>query len=72
MTIANATHEGRSLGSEAPEWMNRQQAAQYLNVSPAWLASADGRRLVPSFKFGNQVRYSKTELERWAKAQRAA
>lgn len=54
------------------EWLTRQQAAAYLNISPRWLASADGRGTVPYFKFGGQVRYCKTELDKWARAQRAA
>ncbi|WP_371931373.1 helix-turn-helix domain-containing protein [Glutamicibacter sp. MNS18] len=56
----------------AMEWLTRREAAEYLRVSTRWLASADGRATVPYFKFGNQVRYSKTELDKWARAQRAS
>lgn len=52
-------------------WMTRQEVGKYLNVSPRWLASADGRAAIPHYKFGNQVRYNRAEVDRWASQQRA-
>jgi hypothetical protein len=50
-------------------YLNRAEAAAYLNVTPRWLATG-GYRVVPSLKFGRLVRYDPAELDRWAAEQR--
>lgn len=50
-------------------FLSRDDAAKYLNVSAKWLAQG-GRFKVPHYKFGNNVRYDKTELQLWVKQQR--
>lgn len=70
MTIANTAHEGRSIANDAV-WMTRPECAEYLNISVRWLASAEGRGCIPFYKFGNQCRYNRTEVDKWASQQRA-
>lgn len=70
MTVTDMTHEGRSIASDI-FWMTRPQCAEYLNISARWLASAEGRAAIPFYKFGNQCRYNKSEVDRWASQQRA-
>jgi len=47
--------------------MNREEAAEYLRLSPRTLANwqCSGRKKVPCFKVGRLVFYRKPELEKW-------
>ncbi|WP_087006823.1 helix-turn-helix domain-containing protein [Brevibacterium yomogidense] len=54
-----------------PIALTRKQAAQYLGVRPSWLADNAGTSRAPvHVKFGNQVRYLRTDLDSWARQQR--
>lgn len=59
-----------TTATESP-YLDRQQAAQYLNVSPSWLAQ-HGRQAVPHYKFGGKCQYRRDELDNWVRQQRVA
>lgn len=50
---------------------NREQAAEYLGVTPRWMANT-GRDLgVPQLRIGGLVRYQPNEVRSWASQQTA-
>lgn len=63
------TRRSCPLTDNHPQFLSREDAAKYLNVSVKWLAQG-GRFKVPHYKFGHNVRYERTELQSWAKQQR--
>lgn len=51
------------------EHLTTEQAAEYLGVSPSWLAQARGRGDGPPFyKLGRSVRYIRASLDEWLSA----
>ena len=53
------------------ELLTRDQAAQYLGISPATLAvwASTGRYTLPYVKYGKHVKYRKEELDAFIKRQ---
>ena len=56
--------------SEQSEWLTKQEAAEYLNVSFKWIrnAMADGR--LPYHKFNRLVRIRRSDLDAYAEQSR--
>ena len=55
-------------------WLTEQQAAEYLNVSPSFLAKnrcyKRGFELIPFVKLSSRcIRYDKLQLDTWLEAQ---
>ena len=51
------------------EHLTTEQAAEYLGVSPGWLANARCRGDGPPFyKLGRAVRYIRAALDEWSRA----
>ena len=55
-------------------WLTEQQAAEYLNVSPSYLAKnrcyKRGCELIPFVKLSSRcIRYDKLQLDTWLEAQ---
>ena len=48
--------------------MTREEAAEYLCKPRSWLKYAERRRIVPFIRVGQQIRYRRTDLERWVEA----
>ena len=51
----------------APEWLSRQEAADYIGVKPQTLAvwMSTGRYGLKAVKVGRVVRYRKSDLDEW-------
>jgi len=57
--------------SSIPDYLNTQQAAEYLQVSTQWLEIKRVKGAGPPFyKIGRLVRYSKEDLDEWVRGQR--
>jgi len=55
------------------EHLTTEQAADYLGVSPSWLAQARGRGDGPPFyKLGRTVRYMRASLDAWSSARQVS
>jgi len=49
---------------ERAMWMNTQEAARYLRISPGALRNHVSRGDVPFYKFRRTLRFKRTELDR--------
>jgi len=49
--------------------LNSREAAEYLGKTPAWLRTARPLLQIPAFKIGRQLRFRRSELDRWLEQQ---
>ena len=62
LKVDEETQKGESL--EKAVWMNTQEAARYLRISPGALRNQVHRGEVPFYKFRRSLRFKRTELDR--------
>ncbi len=58
-----------SLKTEETEWLDTEEAAQYLRISPYQLRNLTSNGRVPYYKFGRSNRYLRKELRELLLAQ---
>lgn len=63
-----------AMASIAPQLLNNQQAAQYIDVSPGTLEVWRSQRRygIPYHKIGGKVRYRREDLDRWLESRRVS
>lgn len=78
MTNNQTTHQAIDVANKATElnnqWLTEKQAAEFLNVSPSFLAKnrcyAKGKDIIPYAKLSAKcIRYNYYQLQSWLDAQ---
>lgn len=64
--VCNAAHTmlpTAPSSSLTDEWLDSPKAAQFLKVTEAQLRNLVSNRVIPSYKLGGSLRYSRNELD---------
>ena len=51
-------------------FMDAREVAQYLKVRPSTIYSMTGNRKIPFYRIGRQLRFRKSEVDKWMQSQK--
>jgi excisionase family DNA binding protein len=56
----------------ASEWLDVEQAADYLNVGPRWIYERTAAGTIPVKRLGRLLRFRRSDLDAWVNSGAAA
>lgn len=68
MSPSTKSRGARTVGRDTPGLLTYHEAAEYLNVSKAWLVRARNESRIPVQKVGRHVRFRQSDLDAYLDA----